>query len=589
MAISLNRIESQGKLPSQTKINLKANVSAITLRNRTVPDPKPKARMSERKEEKEAEITSNKSNEDKVEGKNIEDKGKALELVIRLPFPKRFEQSKKEQEEKEIFCRVEVNIPLLDVIKRVPRYAKFWKELCTNKKKFTGNEKVSMGENVSAMLQGEKMPPKCKDPGKAMLNLGTSINVMPYSIYSSLNVGPLKRTGVIQLADRSNVYPKGVLEDVLVQVNELVFPTDFYVTDMEEHNTSKSPLILLGRPFLKTSKTKIDVHDDLLEVAITRHLDARTINLLMKEYDLGPELKEMVLAMESNRHKKFQAPVLDLKELRDHLKYAYLGKDNTLPVIISTELSSKEEKRLVNVLEEHKEAIGWIIADIKGLIPLVCMHKILLEDDYKPFREAQRRLNPPMMEVVKKEILKLLDVGIIYSISDSKLVSPVQVVPKKTGLTVVRNTEGFYRRFIKDFSKITRLFCCLLQKDVDFHFDGECKKAFNELKDKLTSEPIIQPPNWDLPFEIMCDASNYAVRAVLGQKFGKDPHMIYYASRTLDNAQSNYSMTEKKLLAIVFALEKFCQYLLSTKVIVFSDHAALKYLMKKDAKPRLIR
>ncbi|XP_024979008.1 uncharacterized protein LOC112516221 [Cynara cardunculus var. scolymus] len=466
-----------------------------------------------------------------------------------------------------------------------------------------------MGENVSAVLQEEKMPPKCKDPDKAMLDLGASINAMPYSIYSSLNVGPLERTGVvIQLADRSNVYPKGVLEDVLVQVNELVFPADFYVIDMEEHNTSKSPLILLGRPFLKTSKTKIDVHDgtltmefddevikfniydairypsdvssvsfvdvldlithdlydltnrNLLEVAITRHLDARTVNLLMKEYDLGPELKEIVLAMESNRHTKFQAPVLDLKELLDHLKYAYLGKDNTLPVIISTELSSEEEKRLVNVLEEHKEVIDCTIADINGLSPSVCMHKILPEDDYNPFREAQRCLNPPMMEVVKNEILKLLDTCIIYSISDSKWVSPIQVVPKKMGLTVVRNTEGFYRRFIKDFLKITRPLCCLLQKDVDFYFDGECKKALNELKDKLTSAPIIQPLNWDLPFEIMCDASNYAVRAVLGQKFVKDPHMIYYASRTLDSAQSNYSTTEKELLAI-----------------------------KKDAKPRLIR
>nr|KAJ0186741.1 hypothetical protein LSAT_V11C900488880 [Lactuca sativa] len=99
----------------------------------------------------------------------------------------------------------------------------------------------------------------------------------------------------------------------------------------------------------------------------------------------------------------------------------------------------------------------------------------------------------------------------------------------------------------------------------------------------------MQAPNWDLPFEIMCDASSYAIGAILGQKNGRASHVIYYASRTLDNAQSNYSTTEKELLAIVFALEKFRQYLLGTKVIVYSDHAALKYLMtKKDAKPRLI-
>ncbi|KAL0423279.1 UNVERIFIED_CONTAM: Retrovirus-related Pol polyprotein from transposon.6 [Sesamum radiatum] len=88
----------------------------------------------------------------------------------------------------------------------------------------------------------------------------------------------------------------------------------------------------------------------------------------------------------------------------------------------------------------------------------------------------------------------------------------------------------------------------------------------------------------------MCDASNHAIGAVLGQRIGKDPHVIYYASRMLDNTQSNYTTTEKELLAVVFALEKFCHYLLGTKVVVFSDHAALKYLLSKiEAKPRLIR
>ena len=197
-----------------------------------------------------------------------------------VPFPSRLSKSKKEEEEKEIletFRKVEVNIPLIDAIKQIPRYAKFLKKLSTNKRKLKGNEFVSMGENVSAVLQ-KKLPPKCKDPGmftipckvgnvrieKAMLDLGASINVMPLSIYSSLNVGPLKETGVIiQLADRSNVYPEGVLEDVLVQVNGLIFPADFYVLNMEDNDSSRS-LILLGRPFLKTSRTKIDVHDGTL-------------------------------------------------------------------------------------------------------------------------------------------------------------------------------------------------------------------------------------------------------------------------------------------------------------------------------------
>ncbi|CAM8933989.1 unnamed protein product [Rhodiola kirilowii] len=149
---------------------------------------------------------------------------------------------------------------------------------------------------------------------------------------------------------------------------------------------------------------------------------------------------------------------------------------------------------------------------------------------------------------------------------------------------------GFYRRFIKDFSKKAPPLSNLLQKDVPFEFTDPCRAAFDELKQALTSTAIIQAPEWDQPFKIMCDASDYAVGAVLGQKVDKSPVVIYYASRTLDAAQRNYSTTEKELLAVVFALEKFRSYLLGTKVVVFSDHAAIRYLMtKKEAKPRLIR
>ena len=168
---------------------------------------------------------------------------------------------------------MQVNIPLLDAIKQVPKYAKFLKELCTTKKRCSNKEVVKVSENVSAVLLF-KLPPKCKDPGSftipcvigntkfehAMLDLGASINVMPYSIYASMNLGELKKDGVIiQLADRSNAYPKGVLEDVLVQVNHLIFPADFYVLDMEDAAHSPSLPILLGRPFMKIARTKIDV------------------------------------------------------------------------------------------------------------------------------------------------------------------------------------------------------------------------------------------------------------------------------------------------------------------------------------------
>ncbi|CAA7056592.1 unnamed protein product [Microthlaspi erraticum] len=149
---------------------------------------------------------------------------------------------------------------------------------------------------------------------------------------------------------------------------------------------------------------------------------------------------------------------------------------------------------------------------------------------------------------------------------------------------------GFYRRFIKDFSQIARPLTRLLCKDINFEFTEECHKAFTKIKEALVSAPVVQPPNWELPFEIMCDASDYAVGAVLGQRKDKKLHVIYYASRTLDEAQCKYATTEKELLAIVFAFEKFRSYLVGSKVIVHSDHAALRYLLsKKDAKPRLLR
>jgi hypothetical protein len=125
---------------------------------------------------------------------------------------------------------------------------------------------------------------------------------------------------------------------------------------------------------------------------------------------------------------------------------------------------------------------------------------------------------------------------------------------------------------------------------VPFEFIDECLKAFHILKKALISAPIIQPPDWMLPFEIMCDASDYVVGAVLGQTKDKKHHAIAYASKTLTGAQLNYATTKKELLAVVFAIDKFRSYLVGAKVIVYTDHAALKYLLtNKDAKPRLIR
>ncbi|GJU42715.1 reverse transcriptase domain-containing protein [Tanacetum coccineum] len=148
---------------------------------------------------------------------------------------------------------------------------------------------------------------------------------------------------------------------------------------------------------------------------------------------------------------------------------------------------------------------------------------------------------------------------------------------------------GFYRCFIKDFSKIARPLTKMLEKDTPFEFDDECQKAFELLKEKLTCAPMIISPNWNIPFELLCDASDFIVGAVLGQKDGKNFYPIYFASKTLNPAQQKYTVTEKELMAVVFAFEKFRSYMILSKTIVHTDHSALKHLFKKqDAKPHLI-
>jgi hypothetical protein len=175
---------------------------------------------------------------------------------------------------------------------------------------------------------------------------------------------------------------------------------------------------------------------------------------------------------------------------------------------------------------------------------------------------------------------------------DKAKVETVEQLPPPTDVKSLRSFvghAGFYRRFIKEFSKITKPLMHLLQKDVAFDFDEKCLAAFRTLKSVLVSAPIIQPPDWSQAFEIMCDASDYAVGAVLGQRKEGRVHAVYYASKILNEAQLNYATMEKELLAVVFAFEKLRSYIVKSKVIVYTDHVAIKYLLaKKNVKPRLI-
>ncbi|KAL2492590.1 Reverse transcriptase domain-containing protein [Abeliophyllum distichum] len=152
---------------------------------------------------------------------------------------------------------------------------------------------------------------------------------------------------------------------------------------------------------------------------------------------------------------------------------------------------------------------------------------------------------------------------------DKAKIQVIEKLPPPTSVKGVRSFlghAGFYRRFIKDFSKITKPLCTLLVKDVPYVFSEECLLAFNTLKEKLISAPVIIAPNWSLSFELMCDASYYVVGVVLGQRKDKIFHVIHYANKTLNDAQLNYATTEKELLAVVYAFDKFRSYLVGSKV-----------------------
>nr|GEU68017.1 reverse transcriptase domain-containing protein [Tanacetum cinerariifolium] len=379
-----------------------------------------------------------------------------------------------------------------------------------------------------------------------------------------------------------------------------------------------------------------------------------------------------------------EPPEVDLKNLPPHLEYAFLKGDNKLPVVIAKDLSVEEKTALITVLKSHKRAITWKLFDIKGIDLEFCTHKILMEEDFEPAVQHQRRVNPKINDFIKQEVIKLLDAGLIYPISDSPWVSRVHCVPKKGGFTMVENKDnelilarlmlerlagnqyycfldgfsgyfqisidlkdqekttftcpyermlkrcedtnlclnwekshfivkegivlghkiskqgvevdkakvdvitklphpttvkgirsflghaGFYRHFIKDFSKIARPMTRLLEKDTLFIFSEECVEAFQTLKRKLTEAPILIALYSDMPFELMCDASDFAIGAVLGQRQDKHFRPIHYASKTMTEAESNYTTTEKEMLAVVYAFEKFWSYLIMNKSIEFT-------------------
>ncbi|GJX09297.1 reverse transcriptase domain-containing protein [Tanacetum coccineum] len=659
----------------------------------------------------------------------------------------------------------------------------------------------------------------------ALADLGASINLMPYSVWNNLSLPELTPTCMtLELADRSITKPIDVYEgEITLRVGKEAITfnldqTSKYTADYNHMTVNKIDVIdmacdeysqeVLGFSNVIASGNPTPYSEPIVSTAsptLTPFGDSDF--LLFEEADSflaledDPTSSEVdptyqdpkgdILLLEAILNSEPPPPLPNqeqkLPEIRKELKL-YEAKTVESSVDEPRDLKDEEKAALLKVLI-HKRAIAWKLSDIKGVSPEFCTHKILMEEDYEPSVQSQRRVNPKIHDVIKKEVEKLLDAGLIYPISDSPWVSPVHCVPKKGGMTVITNDEneliptrlvtgwrvcidyrklneatrkdhfplpfmdqmlerlagnqyycfldgfsgyfqipidpkdqekttftcpygtfayrrmpfglcnapgtfqrcmmaifhdmiektmevfmddfsvfgdsfstclshlekmlkrcedtnlslnwekshfmvkegivlghkisksglevdrakveviaklphpttvkgvrsflghaGFYRRFIQDFSKIARPMTHLLEKETPFFFSEECIDSFNTLKRKLTEAPILIAPDWDLPFELMCDASDFAIGAVLGQRKNKHFQPIHYASKTMNEAQTHYTTTEKELLAVVYAFEKFRSYLVMSKSIVYTDHSAIKYLFaKKDAKARLMR
>ncbi|KAH9781044.1 hypothetical protein KPL71_008308 [Citrus sinensis] len=603
----------------------------------------------------------------------------------------------------EVLKQLHINIPVVEALEQMPNYVKFLKDILTRKRRLGDFETVALTHESSHMLQS-KISTKLKDPrsftipcsigtryaGRALCDLGASINLMPLSVFKQLGVGECRPTTItLQLTDRSHAYPKGKIEGVLVKVDKFIFPVNFIVLDFE---ADKEVPIILGRPFLVTGKTLIDVQKGKLTVRVNDQ--QVTFNVL--EAMRNPDEVE-----DCNFLSVVHFVVADRMDR---------CCSNTLDKVTTIEDVEEEDVAAIqtDLLRKYRRAIRWTMADIKGISPSICMHKILLEDcsnnsvehqrrtvtgwrvcmDYRKLNKATRKdyfplpfidqmldrlagkqyyyfldgysgynqiaiapedqekttftcpygtfafkrmpfglCNAPttfqrcMMSIFfdmveqtlevfmddflvfgeayndclhnLEEVLKrcemtnlvlnwekchfMVQQGIVlgHKVSkngievDKAKIEVIDKLPPPTSVKGIRSFlghAGFYRRFIKDFSKVAKPLCSLLEHDKHFHFDKDCLQAFGELKKALITAPVVISPDWTLPFELMCDASDHSVGAVLGQRKDKVFHSIYYASKTFTPTQINYTTIEKELLAVVFAFDKFRTYLVALAI-----------------------
>nr|GEU78213.1 DNA-directed DNA polymerase [Tanacetum cinerariifolium] len=440
-----------------------------------------------------------------------------------IPYPSRLNDQKlrkkatnKMEKFFQIFQDLHFDISFANALFLMPKFASTIKSLLTNKDKLFELAKIPLNENCSAMLL-KKLLEKLGDPGKFLIPcdfLGMDL-FLP-------KLTPTRMT--LELVDRSITHPKGVAEHVFVKVGKFHFSTDFVVVDFEAD--PRVPLIL-GRFFLRTGRALIDVYGEEITLrvndeAITFNLNQTTRysstydDLLINRIDISDVAREeCTMAIFHDMIEKTIEVFMD-----DFLVFG----DSFSSCLSHLDI-------MLQRCEDTKLVLNWEKCHFMVKDGIVLGHKI------------------------SKNGLEV----------DRAKVDVIAKLPYPTTVKCVRSFlghVGFYRRFIQDFSKIARSMIHLLEKETLFVFSKDCIDAFETLKKKLTEAPILVVPDWNLPFELMCDASDFAIGAVFGQQ----------------------------MLAVVYAFEKFRPYLVLSKSIVYTDHSALKYLLsKQDAKPRLIR
>nr|GEZ99772.1 reverse transcriptase domain-containing protein [Tanacetum cinerariifolium] len=369
---------------------------------------------------------------------------------------------------------------------------------------------------------------------------------------------------VPELADRTISKPTSVAENVFVKVGKFYFPADLVILDF--FADPRVPLIL-GRPFLSTAYALIDVYEgeitlrhddqsltlkcgDTPSISYNNLESLNKVNLIdatYKEYsqevlgftdvvsnEVSTPYYEPIVSNSSQNLTPFNASDFLLLEEAD----AFIAIDDE-PISSNIDATYYDPEGDILILEAPLNNDPGSPSNQKDYFPTLHKDLKVVEPKNQSFEdgppEVELKELPPHLEYAFLEVEKLLDAGLIYPISDSPW-------------------------------------------------------AFRTLKDKLTEAPILIAPNWYQPFELICDASDYTVGAVLGQRIEKHFRPIHYASKTMNQAETNYTTTEKEMLAVVYAFEKFCSYLIMNKSIIYTDHSALKYLFsKKDPKARLLR